>query len=113
MATDHGFPRDNTNQIFTEAKLNTEVKVSDQIFEAWKGSPRYNWKEGRRKGFIDIGYAIDCYVNPKDEDDERLCSCMGDPGKSSNSLCFKRGENWVRVGTAKHLWIDWINAVGS
>ena len=26
-----------------------------------------------------------------------------------NSLCTKRGENWVRVGTAKHLWIDWMD----
>ena len=27
-----------------------------------------------------------------------------------NSLCSKRGANWVRVGTAKHLWIDWMDS---
>ena len=26
---------------------------------------------------------------------------------SPNSPCSKRGENWVQVGTTKHLWIDW------
>ena len=25
------------------------------------------------------------------------------------SPCSDWGENWVRVGTAKHLWIDWID----
>ena len=28
---------------------------------------------------------------------------------STNSPCSKRRENWVRVRTAKHLWIDWMD----
>ena len=27
-----------------------------------------------------------------------------------NSPYPKRGENWVRVGTTKHLWIDWMDS---